>query len=144
MNTAAMTDIFKMWGDFKAPAFDLNNFFSAQRRNLETLTAANQIIAEGFQNATRRQADLARSNFEQAIKVSREMASGAPEMNPSKQAELAKSQFEKGMHSMREFVEMVTKPSLEAFDLLNKRLVENFEELSETASTATKKASSKK
>ncbi len=146
MNAPAY-DIFKMFGDFKSPAqiFDFNQFFTIQRRNLEAVTAANQIVAEGIQAVTRRQAELTRTNVEQVMKAGREaISSGSPEASAAKQAEVAKTMFEKSFNNVREVFEMLTKSNLEAFDLLNKRMAEAMEETGDAAATASPKKSSKK
>lgn len=148
MTNAAYADIFKIWSDFKppfaAPSFDFNSIFTIQRRNIEALTAANQVMAEGIQAVTRRQAEIARSNVEQAIKATREIiATGSPEGGAAKQADFAKGQFEKTLTNLREVSEMVTKSGFEAFDLLNKRIAETFEEISDVVSSTTPKKSKK-
>ena len=145
MNAPAY-DIFKMFGDFKSPAqvFDFNQFFTIQRRNLEAVTAANQIVAEGIQAVTRRQAELTRTNVEQVVKAGREaISAGSPEASAAKQAEVAKNMFEKSFNNVREVFEMLTKSNLEAFDLLNKRMAEAMEETGDAAATSTKKTSKK-
>lgn len=141
MNAPAFADMFKMFGDMKTPAIDFNQIFTISRRNVEALTAANQVVMEGFQAVSRRQAEIARSNFEQAIKTGRDAFSGTtPDVAATKQAEAAKHMFEKSFHNIREAFEMMTKSNLEAFDLLNKRMAESIEEGTEAATTAAKKA----
>ena len=39
----ATADFTKAWGDFKIPGFDFDAVFSAQRKNIEAVTAANQV-----------------------------------------------------------------------------------------------------
>lgn len=128
-------EAFKIFGDFKTPAFDFNSLFEVQRRNLEAFTAANQVVAEGAQAIAKRQAEVLRTNVDSVISASKEMVSGkgAPEINVEKQAGLAKDLFENSLANAREVSEMVSKSSFEAFDLLNKRAAESFEELGKVA-----------
>ena len=127
-------DYTKMFAEFKAPGVNVNHLFSIQRRNIEALTSANQLIAEGVQAASRRQAELARSNVETVLKTAKEMmVNGSPEINTSKQAELAKQMFESALSNLREVSELMTRSSFEAFDLLNKRAAQSVEELQQAA-----------
>ena len=131
----AFTDLFKN-------SLDFNQLFSTQRRNIEALSAANQVVVEGAQAISRRQAEVIRDNVESALKASKDLlTSGTPETNMTKQAEFAKSIFESTLSNLREITEMVTKSSFEAFDVLNKRAAETLEEVSSASGhrTTTKK-----
>lgn len=131
----AFADMFKNTMDF-------NQLFSTGRRNMEALSAANQVVAESAQAIARRQAEVTRANIDNALKVSKDlMTSGTPETSISKQSELMKAFFENTLTNLREVSELVTKSSFEAFDVLNRRTAESLEEIS-AASTAT--SSSKK
>lgn len=133
-------EAFKIFGDFKTPAFDFNSLFEVQRRNIEALTAANQLVAESAQAIAKRQAEVLRSNVDEALNASKDLASnGTPELNVEKQATMSKAMFEKSLSDAREFSEMISKSSFEAFDLLNKRAAESFDELGAVANTAAKK-----
>lgn len=133
-------DVFKVFGDFKTPAFDFNSLFELQRRNVEAFAAANQVVAEGVQAIARRQAEVVRNNVDTVLNASKDLvAGGSPEINVEKQAALTKNLFEKSLANAREVSEMVTKSSFEAFDLLNKRASESIEELGKVASKGGKK-----
>lgn len=58
------------------------------------------------------------------------MSGGSPELNTTKQAELAKSMFEQSLSNMREVSELITKSSFEAFDVINRRTAESMDEIS--------------
>lgn len=119
----AFSDMFKS-------AMDFNQLFSTQRRNIEALSAANQVVVESAQAITRRQAEVLRTNVEDALKASKDlMTSGTPETNMNKQADLAKSFFETSLQNLREITEMATKSGFEAFDVLNRRAAETLEEM---------------
>lgn len=129
----AFTDLFKN-------AFDFNQLFSTQRRNIEALSAANQAVVEGAQAISRRQAEVIRSNVEDVLKASKDiLTSGTPETNLTKQADLAKVIFENTLSNLREITETVTKSGFEAFDVLNKRVAESMEEISKSSGTASTK-----
>lgn len=135
----SFNDFFK--NDFFKNNFDFNQLFSAQRRNIEALSAANQVVVESAQAISRRQAELARENVEQSLKASKDlMSGGTPDV--TKNADLAKSFYENALSNLREITETVTKSGFEAFDILNKRAAESFEEISSVSSS--KPASAKK
>lgn len=129
-NAYAFTDLFKGFCDF-------NQLFATQRRNMEALSEANQVIVEGAQAVSRRQAEVMRENVESVLKASRDMLTGGtPETNLSKQAELARSVFENTFSHLRELSEMVTKSGFEAFDVINRRAAETMEEVGKASGTA--------
>jgi phasin family protein len=138
----AFADMFKNFTDVsKFPQFDMNSSFTTLRRNFEALSTANQRMVEGLHAASRRSADITRSKIETGLKATRDlMTSGSAEQNASKQAAYVKESFESGLNDLREVCEMVAKSSFEAFDVLNKRLAESIEEISEVATKKTKKA----
>lgn len=126
-------------------SFDFNQLFATQRRNIEALSAANQVVVEGVQAITRRQAELLRENVENVMQASRDiLTGGSPEASLSKQAEAAKSVFQNTLENVREVTEMATKSSFEAFDVLNRRATESLEEIGATAASATRKKPSAK
>jgi phasin family protein len=123
-------DVTKMMGEFKLPGVDLDKVTSAQRKNVEALTNANQLAAEGFQAIARRQSEIMRQTLEEAGKTMRElMEHSAPEDRMIKQTELAKTAFEAALANMRELAEMVAKANSEAFDVINRRVAESLDEL---------------
>jgi phasin family protein len=123
-------DVTKLLGEFKLPGVDLEKLAAAQRKNVEALTSANQLAAEGFQAIARRQAEILRQTLEQAGSTMRDlMDQSAPEDRMAKQTELAKTAFETALANMRELAEMVTKANSEAFDVINRRVSESLDEL---------------
>jgi phasin family protein len=71
--------------------------------------------------------------------VVREFATptASPEDRIAKQAELSKQALEKGIANARELTEMVTKANTEAFNVINKRVTESFDEVREFAKKRT-------
>jgi len=134
----AFTDMFKN-------TLDMNQLFSTGRRNFEALNEANQVVVESAQTISRRQAEVARANLDNALKVSKELlTTTTPETAISKQSDLMKAFFENTLSNLREVSELVTKSSFEAFDVLNRRTAESLEEISKASATATAAASKKK
>ncbi len=123
-------DVTKLMGEFKLPGVDLTKMADAQRKNVEALTSANQLAAEGFQAVARRQAEIMRQTLELAAHSMRDlMDQSAPEDRMAKQTELVKSAFESALANMRELAEMVAKANTEAADVINRRVAESLDEL---------------
>lgn len=152
-------DMMKMWSQFKVPgmenmqmpqmpqmqmpkmgqvpSLDMGSVVSMGKRNVEACTSAAQCVTEGMQTVARRQAELARQSVEKVLKTTKDMMSGgSPEINTAKQAEFAKAMIEQCMSNLREVSELCTKSGFEAFDVLNKRAAESFEEISKMAKVA--------
>jgi len=126
----AAADFGKLFVNGKAPMFDVEAAFAAQRKNVEALTAANRVAVEGAQAVFRRQAELVREAIEELSTVSKEFsAAGSPEDKLLKQTELAKSAFETALANARELAGLVQKTSDEAVSVISKRVVDNFDEM---------------
>lgn len=142
-------DMMKMWSQFKMPGIenfqmpkvnqlpDVGSVVSIGKRNVEACTSAAQCVTEGLQTVARRQAELARQSVEKVLKTTKDMmVNGSPEINTAKQAEFAKTLIEQSLSNLREVSELYTKSGFEAFDVLNKRAAESFEEISKLAKSA--------
>jgi phasin family protein len=124
------TDFTKLLGDFKVPGVDVEAILSSQRKNIEAVTAANQLAIEGLQAVIRRQAEIVRASLEEAGSyVNQVAAAGTPEEKATKQAELLKVAFEKSLSNVKELAELVAKSNTEAADVLSKRVSESLEEV---------------
>lgn len=145
MSTNAFSEWSKTFSEFKAPSMDVNHMITQCRRNAETGSTVIQIAAESAQAIARRQAEIMRSNAEQALKASKDIMSNAsPENAAARQADFAKSWLDYNVNSAREIVEMCTKSAQEAFDVINKRVTESMKECSEAAGSSTHHSSKKK
>jgi phasin family protein len=139
MSDMKMPDMSKMFGDFKMPNVDADAFMASQRKNMDAVTQANKLAAEGFQAVAKRQAEIFKETMEHAQSAMKGMMGGGASPDPSKQAELAKTAFEKALANMRELAELTAKANSEAFDIINKRVVESLEEIKSAAPKAGKK-----
>ena len=115
---------------FALPTVDVDALITAQRRNVEALTAANQIAADGVKSFTTRQTEIVRGVFDDYAKaVNALVGVSDPQTGAVKQAELAKASFEKSVDSVRELAEIATKTQAETLDVLNKRVAEGLDEI---------------
>ncbi len=127
-------DITKMMADFKVPGVDMDAVLQSQRRNIEALTAANQLAVEGMQAVSRRQMEILQQTMQEASSMMQDlMASGTPEEGVAKQAELVKTAFEKALTNMKEMSEMIAKSNYEAADVISKRISANLDEIKAAA-----------
>jgi len=125
-----MMDASKLMKDFKLPGVDVEAVISSQRRNLEALTAANQLALEGMQAVAKRQTEILRQMMEEASQAVRDvMAAGSPEDKAARQTELVKDAFKRAIGNMRELAEMVSKSQGEAFEVINKRVTDSLDEI---------------
>ena len=123
-------DFQKMMMDFKMPGIDAEALMSAQQKNIEAITNANQLATEGLQAIGKRQAELFQQTVEEAQKTLGDlMSQGAPEDRIAKQAETVKTTIERTVTNLREISEMLAKSNQEAFDVINKRITESLEEV---------------
>jgi phasin family protein len=123
-------DYSKLFANGKAPAFDFEAAFSSQRKNVEALTAANQLAFQGAQAVFRRQVEIVREAFDKFGSVSKDFAApGSAEEKLAKQAELGKAAFESALANAREIGELVQKTSEDAMELISKRVAANFDEV---------------
>ena len=110
--------------------FDVEGLMSAHRKNLETLTKANQAIAENFQAIAQRQSEIMRGYMEELATAVKEVVSaGSPEASAQRQAAFAKKTMESAIQHMREFAELTSKSGTEVFELVNKQVMSNLDQL---------------
>ncbi|HZS85765.1 MAG TPA: phasin family protein [Stellaceae bacterium] len=128
-------DVTKVMGEFRMPGIDLDAVAAAQRKNLEALTQANQLAVEGVQAVVRRQVEIAREAMDEFSAMFRDFVqtNGSPEDRFAKQAEYSKQALEKGIANARELTELVAKANTEAFNVINKRVSEGFDEVRDFA-----------
>lgn len=140
VNKGPFADAFKAFGEFRVPSFDFNGFFNAQRNNLEAISAANQVVTEGLQAVARRQAEIAQANTQKALQLVKDVITNGnnPEANAAKQAEFARNLIESSLSNARELAEIASKSSIQAFDVVNKRVAEGLSEIAEAAEDARK------
>jgi phasin family protein len=123
-------DFTKTFSEFRLPGIDVEAVVTSQRKNVEALTQANQLAAEGLRALAERQVAIARQAVDEASALMREWTEpGAPEERMAKNAELAKQAFEKSIANARELTELAGKASADVFNVLARRFSESFNEL---------------
>jgi phasin family protein len=109
---------------------DIDAITTAQRRNMEALSAAYRAALEGAQAVSRRNGEIMRqamADMEAAVKT---IASAqAPEEKAAKQLELLKGTYQHAVANMKDLSELIQKASAEAVGLLNRRFSEGMDEV---------------
>ena len=124
------TDITKLLADFKVPGVDFEPMIAAQRKNIEALTEANNLVVAGVQAVMKRQAEILQASMEQAKAVAAEiMVPGSPEAKLAKQAEVVQTAFQAALGNMKELADIVTKSNTEAGNVISKRVSESLDEV---------------
>ncbi len=122
---------------FAMPKIDVNALMAAQRRNVEALTTANQIAADGVKTFAALQSDILRRTMDgYAAAVTGMMAVSDPKTGAVKQAAFAKDSFEKSVCDVRELAAIATATQTETLDVINKRVVEGIDEFQAIATKA--------
>src|SRR3990170_5554410 len=81
-------DFTKMLSDLKVPGLDPEAVVSAQRNNIEAVTAANKVAVDAWQEIARQQTEYLKEAVGQATRTMREGASASsPEGNAQRQTD---------------------------------------------------------
>ena len=131
-NPFKMFDFQSMFNNAKIPGLDVEAILAAQKKNVEAMIGANQIVAEGYQAVAKRQAELAQTTLQETqARVTDLMTDATPEGRMAKQAEMVKTGIEQASQSMHEVSEVLRKSQTEAFALIKRRMDESVDEIKE-------------
>jgi phasin family protein len=131
-NPFKMFDFQSMFNNAKIPGLDVEAIMAAQKKNVEAMIGANQIVAEGYQAVAKRQIELAQTTLQETqARVTNLMTDTSPEGRMAKQAEMVKTGIEQASQSMHEVSEVLRKSQTEAFALIKRRMDESVDEIKE-------------
>lgn len=140
-NTPFDMDITKMMTDFKMPMVDMQQWMTISRKNIEAVSAANQLAVEGIQALIKRQAEIVQASIKDANSIVSEItAAGTPEDKILRQVELVKSAYENVISNTKELAEIAAKSNEEAIEVISGRVSDSLDEIK----AVTKKATGKK
>lgn len=126
-STEAVTKFFEA---FQRGPLNMQSLLEIQRKNLQTMTQAQQMAIENFQAIALRQAELLSQIMEsQSALTSELMKEGNPEDKIAKNAEAIKNSYEQAIANAAEISEMVKRANAEAVGLLNKRVSASIREV---------------
>ena len=137
--SALEMDFTKFFSDMKFPALpDMSAFLAANRKNLETLAAANRVALEGAQAVARRHMEMMQSSMAELTEAMQALGSAdAPQAKAARQAELLKHAYQHAVAHMKELSDLIQQSNAEALALLNKRFAEAMDEVKALAEKAT-------
>lgn len=113
----------------KAPGFNFEALMAVQRKNVEAMTAINQVIFEGIQSIIQRQTELVRQGFEEGTNLANAiMSCPSPEEKVIRQAEASKAAVEKYLANAHDITETIAKCNNQAMETVSNRLSEGLQE----------------
>ncbi|HEY8290163.1 MAG TPA: TIGR01841 family phasin [Acetobacteraceae bacterium] len=125
------SDFTRLFAELKIPAMpDMDAFATANRRNMETFTAANRVALEGAQAVARRHMEIMQQSMSEMTDAIRSLSTTeAPQARAARQADLLKQGYERAVGNLKEISDLIQRSNTEAINLLNRRFVEAMEEL---------------
>lgn len=129
-NPFQFVDLTKMMEQYKLPGVDFGALVERQRKDIEALTEANRIAAEGMQALAKLEAEIMQKTMQEVMAAMSKAATGGdPMANASRQADLAQQAFGKALANMRELAEVASKSQSDAYAVISKRVQQSIQEL---------------
>jgi phasin family protein len=126
----AFAELTKMMKDYQLPGVDWQELMASQRKNVEALTKANQVLFEGAQAVVQREVEILQKAMQEFAEASRGLLQeGDPQAHTQKRLELARASFEAALRNMRELAEMAGRANRDALETINQRAIESFDEI---------------
>lgn len=121
----------------KLPSVDTEAMMAAQRRNIEAMTSATQILTDGVKTFAQRQAEIMQSRMNEMAtageKVFKKDIKGA--VDPVAAIDEVKSNYEKTLADMQELGSIMTKAQTEAMAVVKGCVMANFDDMKKIAKT---------
>lgn len=121
-------DLPKILAEFELPNGD--DLLALQRRNIEAVRAANQLLVESIQSVMRSQSTVLRQVFEETGSLlSNGLHKFSQEEKLAKQSEMLQKAVEIGLSNMKEMFELAAKSNMDVASLIGKRTSDSLEEI---------------
>ena len=118
---------------FQLPNIDSSALMAAQKKNMETLAAANKAALAGTQELYKRQSEMLRQAMNDATEAAKALTkSGSAKEAAAKETELVQTAFEKALTNSTEISEIIKKNQDEVAKLVNQRVIDSLTEIKET------------
>jgi len=129
-----MGRLLKQWATSGSKLPDVDAMMATHKRNLETLTAANQAIADGIEKLAQRQTAIMCDYMNSLSAAIQDVVNAdSAETSAQLQAEFARKTMESVVQNMREFAEMTSRSGNTVFELMNREVKQNLGQLRTTA-----------
>lgn len=114
--------------------FDAETVAAAQKRNVDALTNAAQIMADGLRAYVKRQTEIVEASFKDMMAESEAMLKVKPEAGkPAEALAKVKTFYEKAVANAQELGGIVVKAQTEAVNVLSNAAVANLEDMKKLA-----------
>jgi phasin family protein len=114
--------------------FDAETVAAAQKRNVDALTSAAQIMADGMRAYVKRQTEIVEASFKDMMAESEAMLKAKPEAaKPAEALAKVKTFYEKAVANAQELGGIVVKAQTEAVNVLSNAAVANLEDMKKLA-----------
>ncbi len=136
------SDFSKMFENYQGSTpFDMQSFLETQRKNVQAITEAQQMTMENFQAIAQRQSEILSKMVEDNSSIAKELITeGTPEEKMAKNAKLFKTVYQRTIKDMRDLSDMANKSSIEASNIINKRVSATMNEIQSSLEKEDKKA----
>lgn len=117
--------------------FDADQIIAVQQRNVDAFASAGQVMVDGYKAIALRQSEMVQSGLGSLVADGQKMVDGKPgEFKPEEQINRAKSGYEAALANVRELTEIAVKAQNEAFSILTKCAMANFDDFKSLAKAA--------
>jgi phasin family protein len=124
-------DMFKRLGEqFQVPQFDMSKILEHHQKNMEAMSRSWQAVAGGAGAIATKQREIMAAAIKDVTEhVQSYKPGGDPQEAMAKQAEFAKKSMEATIANTRDIAALVQKSSGEAFQIVQDRMKESYEEI---------------
>lgn len=138
-------DFTEMLRNIHIPGFDPDKLIEAQRRNLEALSRATEITAQGMNSVARRQTEFLNESMNELVSATEKLSQSEDARDlMTRQGQMVNQAYERALTNMRELSDMISDSNAEAYDTINQRIEESINELRTLAEGETPKPKKKK
>ena len=118
-------DFSKLIEQVKLPGFDMASVIETQRKNIDALTAANQLAYDGMQALMQKQAEMFNERIKTIQAAVQKGNTGNPVEALAQQGEFVQQTFQKIFDDMRELAEMAQRSQSETFAAISERAAQD-------------------
>ncbi|MBY0544588.1 MAG: phasin family protein [Gammaproteobacteria bacterium] len=131
-----LVDATKMMAGFKMPTVDMTVIMDIHRKNVEAITAIQHTAYANMQTMAKQQADWMQQAYAEGSQaLSTAMSTSTPSEKLKQHAEFTKNAVEKNTANAQQTIETIGKCNSEAMDIINNRIRESMEEISDLNKT---------
>lgn len=123
-NPFALPDLSQMLEQLQVPGVDFGKLADDAQKNIDALQEANRTVAAGWQSLAEKQMEIFQQTM-QTWQSAMPAGEDSPAESARKQADLARTAFEQAIANMRELAEIAADSQSQAFEIMRSRFEEN-------------------